>query len=203
MRRPRFALAFPLALLLLVLPQSASAKDGLDVFRVVTPAGKVGVVRGQAAVAWWHDYETPGKRACAACATVDATSRYERKLARRFSNASDAWPVGHKAWLLSAVAHWGTMLYYPPTPGIPGVVLSPAARGPRGWPVHWEIASSRMESILRLALRKGTVTTYRNSSTFPTGWAVGGGLAGVALAAAILAAWRRTPFRGRRSAAVI
>jgi hypothetical protein len=48
-----------------------------------------------------------------------------------------------------------------------------------------------MQNILQLALRKGTITTYRGSSAFPTGWAVGGGLGAVLLAGLILGAWRR------------
>ena len=87
------------------------------------------------------------------------------------------------------------MLYYPPTPlpyGTPGVVLTPAAQGAhrRRWD-HWQVASPRMQNILRLALQKGTVTTYSGSSAFPTGWAVGGGLGAVLLACLILGVWRR------------
>src|SRR5437899_2282619 len=126
MRRSHFAPLLLAALLLLMLPQAASAKEGLDAFRVVTPAGKAGWVRGQAAEAWWHDYNQPGKRGCR-CTTPAAAVRYSRGLFRRFTTPTDEFPAGHTAWLLSAIAHWGPMLYYPPTPGIPGVVVTPAA----------------------------------------------------------------------------
>jgi hypothetical protein len=191
MRRSSFAFALVVALLVLLLPQAASAKEGFAI-RVVTPSGKVGWVRGQAADAWWHDYDKPGKRGCS-CTSADAAARYARKLFKRFTTPGHYWPVAYTAWLLSAES--GSMLYYPPTPlpyGTPGVVLTPAAQGANGrrWD-HWEIASPRMQNILRLALRTGTVTTYGGSSAFPTGWAVGGGLGAVLLAGLILGAWRR------------
>jgi hypothetical protein len=180
-----------------VVPETASAKEGPDAFRVVTPAGKVGWVRGQAAAAWWHDYDTPGRRGCR-CITATAAMRYSRGLFRRLSTTTDQFPAGHTAWLLSAIAHWGPMVYYPPTPGLPGVVLTPAARGPRGWQFQWEVASPRMQSIVRLALDKGAVTSYGDSSAFPTGWALGGGLAAALLATLILGA-SRLPERLRPS----
>src|SRR5438067_1082984 len=154
MRRALSAFALLVVLLLLALPQVASAKEGLDAFRVVTPAGKIGWVRGQAAQAWWHDYDTPGKRGCR-CSSPAAAVRYSRGLFRRFSSPTAVWPAGFTAWLLPAIAHYGSMLYYPPKAPVPGVVLTPAARGPRGWQFHWEIASPRMQNILQLALQKG------------------------------------------------
>jgi hypothetical protein len=148
-------------------------------------------VRGQAAEQWWHDYGTPGKRACA-CSSANAAAQYFRGLRRRFSTPMAVWPEGHTAWLLAAISHYGSMLYYPPTPGIPGVVLTPV-QGPRAWRYHWEIASPRMENILRLALRQGTVTSYGRSAASATIWVIAGGIGCVLLAALILGAWRRSP----------
>lgn len=176
---------------MLVLPQAASAKEGSNAFRVVAPAGKVGWVRGHAAEAWWHDYDTPGKRGCR-CISAGAAVRYSRGLFRRFSSPTAEWPAGFTPWLLPARTHWGAMLYYPPSAPAPGVVMTPAARGPRGWQFHWEIASPRMQNILQLAVERGTITTYRTSSALPLRWAIGGGTGAVLIAAFILGA-RRHP----------
>ena len=196
MRRSLFALAFLVALLVLLLPQAASAKAGFPV-RVVTPSGWVGWVRGPAADAWWHDYDSPGKRGCS-CTSADAAARYARRLFKRLTAPGHYWPVAYTAWLLSAPT--GSMLYYPPTRthATPGVVLTPAAQSSHGrrWD-HWQVASSRMQSILRLALHKGTVTRYSGSSGFPTGWTVGGGLGTLLLAVLILATRRRLDLSAR------
>ena len=196
MRRSRFALASLVMLLMVVLPQAANGKEGFRL-RVVTPSGKVGWVRGSAADAWWQDYETPGKRGCP-CTSADAAARYARTLFKRFTTPGHYWPVAYTAWLLSAPN--GSMLYYPPTRtyGTPGVVLTPAAQGSHGrrWD-HWQIASPRMQNILRLALQKGTITTYSSSSAFPTGWAIGGGLGALLLAGLLLGAWRRPNLSAR------
>lgn len=197
MRRSHFALALSVASVLLMLPSAANAKEAFDHFRVVTPTGKVGLVRGQAAEAWWHDYMSPGTRGCR-CTTAAAAVRYSRGLFRRFSTSMAEFPAGHAAWLLSGVSHWGPMVYYPPAQGASGVVLTPGARGPRGWRFQWEVASPRMQNILRLALRRGTVSTYAGSSgAFPTGLAIGGGI-GALLLLLLLGLTLRAPFLERR-----
>ena len=194
MRRSHFALALVVALLALVLPQLASAKESVYSFRVVTPSGKVGWVRGAAAKAWWVDYGKQASRGCS-CASPDAAARYARNLLNRYSTHLQRWPAALEAWLLVS-PNRGSLLYYPPNPhtwGTPiGVVVAPATHSGNGrsWD-DWQVASKRMQNILQLALRKGTITTYRGSSAFPTGWAVGGGLGAVLLAGLILGAWRR------------
>lgn len=179
------------ALLLLVMPQAASAKD-LEPFRVVTPSGKVGWVRGAAAKAWWRDYESPAGRGGCSCNSPDATARYANKLftSGPFSHWGGRWV---KPWLLvPTVGDSESMLYYPPTNGARGVVFTPAVIGEHGrrWD-DWDIASPRMQTILQHALQMGTVTTYTGSSAFPTGWTVGGALGAVLLAGLIFGAWRR------------
>jgi hypothetical protein len=189
MRSRRVVFALPVASMVLVLPQVASAK-GLEPLRVVTPSGKVGWVREAAAKAWWRDYGSgTGRRGCS-CNSADATARYANKLFT--SGPLSRWGNGWvKPWLL--VPRVGaSMLYYPPTNGAPGVVFTPAVLGSHGrrWD-DWDIASPRMQNILRLAVQQGTVTTYRGSSAFPTGWVIGGGLAAVLLGGLILGASRR------------
>ncbi|HJU37072.1 MAG TPA: hypothetical protein VJ716_06620 [Gaiellaceae bacterium] len=201
MRSPRFVLALLAAVLLLALPQTASAKEGFPL-RVVTPSGKVGWVRGSAADAWWHDYDTPGKRGCS-CTSAGAAARYASGLFRHLTTPGHYWPGAYTAWLLSAPN--GSMLYYPPTRayGTHGVVLTPAAQGSHGrrWD-HWQMASPRMENILRLALRKGTLTSYGAPSGFPAGWWLGGGLGALLLAGLILGGWRRLDLSDRVGARV-
>lgn len=184
------------ALILLAMPQAASAK-GLEPFRVVTPSGKVGWVRGAAAKAWWRDYGSgAGRRGCS-CNSADAMARYTNKLftSGPFSRWGGVWV---KPWLL-VPAGGDSMLYYPPTNGASGVVFTPAVVGSRGrrWD-DWDIASPRMQNILRLALRQGTVTTYSGSSAFPTGWVVGGGVGAVLIAGLILGVWRRSSWLAGR-----
>jgi hypothetical protein len=204
MRRLHFALALLVAGLILVLPQTASAKEGLYAFRVITPSGKVGLVRGEAAKEWWVDYGKQAERGCS-CASPDAAARYARNLLNRYSTHLKNWPTALAAWLLVS-PNRGSLLYYPPNPktwGTPiGVVLAPATHSGNGrsWD-DWQVASKRMQTILQLALRQGTITNYRTSSVFPTGWAVGGGLGAVLLVGLILGAWRHPdiPTRLRHS----
>jgi len=194
MRRSHFALALLAAALLLVLPQTASAKEGAYAFRVITPSGKVGWVRGAAAKAWWVDYGKQAQRGCS-CGSPDAAARYARNLLNQYSTHLQRWPAALEAWLLVS-PNRGSLLYYPPNPntwGTPiGVVLAPATHNGNGrsWD-DWQVASKRMQNILQLALRNGTITKYRASSAFPSGWAVGGGLGAVLLAGSILGVGRR------------
>jgi hypothetical protein len=178
------------AFLVLAIPQAASAK-GLEPFRVVTPSGEVGWVRGATAKAWWGGYADSARaeRGCT-CGSADATARYVQKL---FTSGppSDWGNKWVKPWLLVPTSG-DSMLYYPPTDGAAGVVLTPADTGDslRRWD-DWEIATPRMQRILRRALQMGTASAYTGSSGFPTGWAVGGGLGALLLASLIVAAWRR------------
>jgi hypothetical protein len=123
-------------------------------------------------------------------------ARYTNKLFT--SGPLSRWGNGWvKPWLL-VPSVGDSMLYYPPTNGAPGVVFTPAVVGSHGrrWD-DWDVASPRMQRILTRALRLGAVTTYTGSSAFPTGWAVGGGLAAVLLAGLLLGAWRRPDLRER------
>lgn len=194
MRRSHFAVALFVATLMLAVPQAASAKEGFYSFRVITPSGKVGWVRGAAAKTWWQDYGTQARHGCS-CASPDAAARFAQSLLKRYSTHLQNWPVALAAWLLVSPSR-GTLLYYPPNPhtwGTPiGVLLAPATHSGNGrrWD-DWQVASQRMQNILQLALRKGTITTYRGSSLFPSGWVVGSGLGAVLLAGVALGAWRR------------
>jgi hypothetical protein len=194
MRRSSFALALLVAMVVLVLPQVANAKEGVYSFRVITPSGKVGWVRGTAAKTWWVDYGKQANRGCS-CASPDSAARFARNLLNRYSTHLQHWPAALEAWLLVS-PNLGSLLYYPPNPhtwGTPiGLVLAPATHSGNGrrWD-DWQVASTQMQNILRLALQKGTIITYSGSSAFPTGWALGGGLGAVLLAGLILGAWRR------------
>jgi hypothetical protein len=142
----RFLLASLVLLLLLPAPQAADAK-GLEPFRVETPTGKVGWVRGMPAKLWWHDYFSAGsktKRGCP-CTSPEATAQYTQRIARNWKR----WP---QPWLLVPTTG-ASMLYYPPTRSTPGYVLAPAVLGTdkRRWD-DWETASQRMATILRNAI---------------------------------------------------
>jgi hypothetical protein len=147
MSRSRSALGALLLLsLVLVVPQAANAK-GRESFRVVAPSGKVARVAGKAAEAWWHDYfsaSVENGRGCS-CASSAAAARYAQKVARLWKR----WP--HPLLLIPATD--ASMLYYPPTGTTPGYVLTPSALGTKTtrWD-DWEVASARMEAIIRKAL---------------------------------------------------
>jgi hypothetical protein len=190
MRRSRFA--FPiLALLVLVLPQAASAK-GLEPVRVVAESGKAGWIRGASARAWWADFDASQPGDCG-CASADDAARFMYHLTGRWGSAFNtpdgSWPTA----MLVQAPHLIPMLYYPAGGTAPAYLLVPGESGAGGR--HWDrfhVVTARMQRIMTAALKKGTVSTYTGGSTaFPAGWAVGGGFGAVLLAGVILGAWRR------------
>jgi hypothetical protein len=196
MRRSRFVLALLAVLLTLALPQAASAK-GLEPLRVVTLSGKVGLIRGASAKAWWTDYYGPPGSTCP-CGSPNEVARFANRVMGRVDWKS--YPDG--SWapaMLVQAGHTAPMLYYPASHSTPPYLVTPADRGANGlrWDT-WRAVTPRMQKILTAALKKGTVTTYTGSSDFPTGWAVGGGLGALLLAGLILSAWRQPlPLRRR------
>ena len=190
-RRLCFAFALLVALLLLVLPQEASAK-GLEPVRVVAESGKAGWIRGASAKAWWVDFYAAHAGDCS-CASADDAARFMYQLTGRwgsaFSTPDGGWPTA----MLVQAPHMIPMLYYPAGGTAPAYLLAPGESGAGGR--HWDrfhVVTARMQRIMTAALKKGTVTTYTGDSTaFPTGWALGGGLGAVFLAGLILGAWRR------------
>jgi hypothetical protein len=189
MRRSHFALAVLVALLVLALPQVASAK-GLEPLRVVTLSGKVGWIRGASAKAWWTDYSGQRAGSCS-CGSPNEVARFANRVMGRVDWRS--YPDG--GWapaMLVQAGHTAPMLYYPASDSTPPYLVTPAAQGAHGlrWD-DWHVVTSRMQRIMTAALKDGTVSSYTGSQTFPTGWAVGGGLGAILLAALILSARRR------------
>ena len=181
MRRPRFAFAVLVALLVLVLPRVASAK-GLEPLRVVTLSGKVGWIRGASAKAWWADYYGQHGGLCP-CGSPNEAARFANRVMGRVDWKS--YPDG--SWapaMLVQAGHTAPMLYYPASNSTPPYLVRPADSGAHGlrWDT-WQTVTPRMQRIITAALKDGTVSTYIGSSAFPTGWAVGGGLGAVLLAA--------------------
>ena len=194
MRRSRFALALLVAQLMLVLPQVASAK-GLEPLRVVTLSGKVGWIRGASAKAWWTDYYGGGTCHCGSPTEV---ARFADRVMGRVDWKS--YPDG--SWapaMLVQAGHTAPKLYYPASGSTPPYLVTPAVRGADGlrWD-EWEMVTPRMQRIMTAALKKGTVSTYTGgSTTFPTAWALGGGLGAVLLAGLILGMRRRPDLAAR------
>jgi hypothetical protein len=189
MRRSHFAIGI-LALLVLLLPQTASAK-GLEPLRVVSPSGKVGWIRGASAKAWWTDYSRPHAGSCS-CGSPTEVARFADNVMRRVDWGSYRDGGWAPAMLVQA-GHTAPMLYYPASDSTPPYLVTPAAQGAHGlrWDT-WTVVTPRMQRIMTAALKAGTVSTYTGASAaFPTGWAVGGGLGAVLLAALILGARRR------------
>jgi hypothetical protein len=190
MRGSRFALVLLVAVLVLVLPQAASAK-GNEPIRIVAQSGKVGWIRGAAATAWWADYDTthPGSCACdSAAAAAVFMSRLVHRWGSAFNDADGSWPPA----MLVQAGHTIPMLYYPAGGTAPPYLLAPGEIGRGGiqWD-GWHVVTPRMQRLIAAALKKGSVSTYSGSTAFPTGWAVGGGLGAVLLVGLILGAWRR------------
>jgi hypothetical protein len=179
-----------LALLVLVLPPAANAK-GNEPIRIVAQSGKVGWIRGAAATAWWADYDTthPGSCACdSAAAAAVFMSRLVHRWGSAFNHSDGSWPPA----MLVQAGHMIPMLYYPAGGTAPPYLLAPGEIGRGGiqWD-DWHVVTPRMQRLITAALRKGTVTTYTGSATFPTGWAIGGGFGAALLAGLILSARRR------------
>lgn len=197
MRRSCFAFALLVALLVPVLPQAASAK-GFKAVRIVALSGKVGWIRGASARAWWADFEESHPGDCG-CASADDAARFMYHLTGRwgsaFNSPDGSWPTA----MLVQAPHTIPMLYYPAGGKAPAYLLAPGESGAGGR--HWDrfhVVTPRMQRIMTAALKKGTVSTYTGgSTTFPTGWAVGGGLGAVLLAGLILGAWRRPELAAR------
>jgi hypothetical protein len=188
-RRTGVAFAVLVALLILVLPQAASAK-GLEPLRVVTLSGKVGWIRGASARAWWTDYYGQPGDSCA-CGSPNEVARFANRVMGRavFKSYPDgSWPLA----MLVQAGHTAPMLYYPASASTPPYLVTPADRGANGlrWDT-WQDVTPRMQRIMTAALKHGTVSTYTGSAAFPTGWAVGGGLGAILLAALLLGARRR------------
>jgi hypothetical protein len=184
MRRSRFAIVVLVALLVLVLPQAASAK-GLEPLRVVTLSGKAGWIRGASAKVWWTDYYGQHAGVCA-CGSPNEVARFANRVMGRADWKS--YPDG--SWapaVLVQAGHTAPMLYYPASDSTPPYLVRPADRGARGlrWDT-WQTVTPRMQRIMTAALRNGAVSTYPGSSAFPTVWAVGGGLGAILLAALVL-----------------
>lgn len=190
MRRSYFALACSLALVVLLLPQAASAK-GNEPIRIVAQSGKVGWIRGAAATAWWADYDTTHRGSCA-CDSAAAAAVFMSRLVHRwgsaFNHSDGSWPPA----MLVQAGHTIPMLYYPAGGAAPPYLLAPGEIGRGGiqWD-DWHVVTPRMQRLMAAALRKGSVTTDTGSRAFPTGWAIGGGLGAALLAGLILGAWRR------------
>lgn len=200
MRRSHFALALLVALLVLVLPQAASAKGGASVIRVAAESGKVGVIRGASARAFLIDLDNAHRGSCP-CGSADAAAKFVHRLMarQRWKTYEDGgWPRGI---LLIQWGHSGPWLYYPASRTTPPYMVAPAGIGTARltWD-SWRVVTARMQRIITAALKQGTVSTYTGSgsSAFPTGWAVGGGVAGLLLAGLILDVWRRPGLFARR-----
>lgn len=190
MRRSRFALTLVVALLVLVLPQAANAK-GNEPIRIVAQSGKVGWIRGAAATAWWADYDTthPGSCACgSAAASAVFMSRLVHRWGSAFNHSDGSWPPT----MLVQAGHTIPMLYYPAGGTAPPYLLAPGEIGRGGiqWD-DWHVVTPRMQRLITAALRKGSVASDTGSSTFPTGWAIGGGIGAALLAGLILSTCRR------------
>ncbi len=191
MRRSHFAFAVLLALVVLMLPQVASAK-GLEPLRVVTLSGKVGWIRGASARAWWTDYYGPPGSLCA-CGSPNEVARFANRVLGRAdwkSYSDGSWAPA----MLVQAGHTAPMLYYPAGHSTPPYLVRPGDRGAHGlrWDT-WTVVTPRMQRIMTAALKDGTVSAYTGSSTaFPTGWAVGGGL-GALLLAGLALGFRRHP----------
>jgi hypothetical protein len=191
MRRSHFAFAVLVALVVLALPQTAGAK-GLEPLRVVTLSGKVGWIRGASAKAWWTDYYGQHADTCP-CGSPDEVARFANRVMREveWKSYSDG---GWAPAMLVQAGHTAPMLYYPAGKTTPPYLVRPATRGGGGltWD-EWQVVTSRMQRIMTAALNDGTVSGYTGGSTsFPTGWVVGGGL-GAALLAALFLSARRHP----------
>jgi hypothetical protein len=190
MRRVCFALTLLASIAALVLSPLAAAKDSGPV-RVVTESGKVGWIRAASARAWWSDLESAQPQSCV-CSSADAAARFASRVmgrARWPFHPDGDWPAGV---MLIQSGHSAPWLYYPASRTTRPYLVSPATLGadPLRWD-DWRVVTPRMQRIITAALSKGTVSTYVGSSgRFPTGWAVGGGIA-VLLLALTLAARRR------------
>jgi hypothetical protein len=176
-----FAFAVLVAFLVLVLPRVASAK-GLEPLSGVTLSGKVGWIRGASAKAWWTDYHGQHGGICP-CGSPNEVARFASRVMGRVNWKS--YPDG--SWapaMLVQAGHTAPKLYYPASGSTPPYLVTPAVRGADGlrWD-EWQMVTPRMQRIITAALKDGTVSTYTGSSAFPAGWAVGGGLAAVLLAA--------------------
>lgn len=190
MRRSRFALALLAVLLTLLLPQAASAK-GSEPIRVVTKSGKVGWIRGAAAKLWWSDF-AKGQSADCTCNSPNAAATFVNRLMRRWRGLGGGWPIGMLVQAGNEPPYDAPMIYYPASGTAPPYLAIPGGLGvgKRTWD-DWRAVTPRMQRLMTAAL-KGTVSTDTGgSTTFPTGWAVGGGLGAVLLAGLILGAWRR------------
>lgn len=191
MRRSHFAVGALVGFLALALPHVASAK-GQEPLTVVTISGKVGWIRGASAEAWWTDYYGQRGGTCP-CGSPDEVARFANRAMGRVE--WKAYPDGGwAAAMLVQAGHTAPMLYYPASRSTPPYLVRPATRSAHGlrWD-EWQTVTPRMQRIMNAALKDGTVSTYTGSSAaFPTGWAVGGGL-GAVLVAAFALGVRRHP----------
>ncbi len=197
MRRSHIAGALLVVLLMLALPQVASAK-GSDPIRMVAASGKVGWIRGAAAKLWWSDF-AKGQPADCPCNSPDAAATFVNRLMRRWRGLSGGWPVGMLVQAGSHPPYDAPMIYYPASGmALPYLVMPGGVGvGQRTWD-DWRVVTPRMQRLMTAALKNGTVTTDTGpTATFPTGWAVGGGIAAVLLAGLILALRRRPDLAAR------
>lgn len=197
MRRSRFASALLVALLVLVLPQVASAK-GFEAVRIVAASGKVGWIRGAAAKVWWSDF-AQGQPADCACRSPDGAATFVHRLVGRWRGLGGGWPVGMLVQAGHHPPYDAPMVYYPASGTAPAYLAVPGGLGVgnRTWD-DWRVVTPRMQRLMTAALQKGTVSTYTGGSTaFPTGWAVGGGVGAILVAGLLLGAWRRPDLAAR------
>jgi hypothetical protein len=165
---------------------------GSDPIHIVAESGKVGWIRGAAAKMWWADF-AKGQPADCTCNSPDAAAKFLTRLTGRWRGLGGGWPMG---MLVQAGGHApfdAPMVYYPASGTAPPYLVIPGGLGGgrRTWD-DWRVVTPRMQRLMTVALKKGTVTTYTGSTSFPTGWLVGGGLGAVLLAGLILAT-RRQP----------
>ena len=199
MRTLRLALGIAAVVSALALPQFASAK-GFGPFRVVSESGKVGLIRGASAKAFWSDLETWHTGSCTCMSVLDA-ARFEDRLMRRARwkfHLDGDWPRG---MMLIQSGHSSPLLYYPASRTTPAYVVAPAGSANPGKPHlswdDWMVVTPRMQRIIGAALKQGTVSTSAGSTGFPNEWAVAGGLGAVLLAGMLLGAWRRFDLHAR------
>lgn len=165
--------------------------------RIVAESGQVGWLRGASARAWWTDLS--GQPGDCGCNSPKATASFVHRLmsrARWKSYKDGGWPTGV---LLIQSGHSAPWLYYPASRTTPAYLVEPAVIGTHRltWD-DWRVVTPRMQRLIAAALKKGTISAYTGSSTsFPTDWAVGGGLAAVLLAGLLLGAWRRPELAAR------
>ena len=189
MRRARLAFALLVTVPILLLAPPASAKE-LGPIRVVAESGKVGWIRGASARAWWAElYPSRPRRQAGSCPcdSPEAVAKFEQRVlgrARWKSHEDGSWPTG---MLLIQSGHSAAWLYYPASRTTPPYMVAPGGLGAQHlrWD-NWRVVTPRMERIIEAALRNGSVSTYTGSASFPTGWVVGGGIAGLLLAGLLL-----------------